>query len=69
MIAKLPNWKPGQPRLGLAVMPTADGRLAMENVERSFWQSRCTLAGRPVAFDEVQLTDIPELAKQIRRAA
>ena len=35
--------------------------------ERAFWQSRATLVGRP--FPPIELTDLPELARAVRKAA
>lgn len=41
------------------------GRLAVESAERSFWQSKATVAGqRAEPFD---LVDIPSLARDIRK--
>lgn len=39
-----------------------DGRLAMQNVERYFWQSRAGLRRPP------QLVDLKELARRLRAA-
>lgn len=44
------------------ICPTSDGRLAMENVIRAFWQSRAGLKSPPV------LVDLQALAKAVRGA-
>lgn len=35
--------------------------------ERAFWQSRATMAGR--RFPAFELTDLPQLARAVRKAA
>lgn len=42
------------------------GLLGMKNVEQAFWQSRLTTTGRRAELPE--LTDLRELAKDIRRS-
>lgn len=49
------------------VRPTTDGRLGVENDAIAFWQSRSTTAGNRA--EPFQLVNIPQLAKDIRRAA
>lgn len=44
--------------------PTADGREAVKNDERAFWQSRMTRTGQRA--EPPELTDIPQLARDIR---
>lgn len=41
------------------------GRTAVETTERAFWQSRMTTAG--ARAEPLELTNITELAKRIRR--
>lgn len=48
------------------IRPTADGREAVKNDERAFWQSRMTRFGQRAEAPE--LTDIPQLARDVRRA-
>lgn len=49
------------------VLPTTDGQLGVENDAIAFWQSRSTTAGNRA--EPFQLVNIPQLAKDIRRAA
>lgn len=57
----------GQPakQFGMAA-PTCDGRLAMQLVERTFWQSRATCKGAAAAPFEV--VNLFQLSKDIRHA-
>ena len=48
------------------VQPTSDGREAMENIARSFWQSRISRAGAPAPLP--QLTNLEQLARDVRNA-
>lgn len=43
-----------------------DGREAMDNVARSFWQSRMSRAGAPARMP--QLTNLEHLARDVRAA-
>lgn len=44
--------------------PTADGREAVKNDERAFWQSRMTRTGQRA--EPPELIDIEQLARDIR---
>lgn len=48
------------------IRPTADGREAVKNDERAFWQSRMTRSGKRA--EPFEPTDIPQLARAVRRA-
>lgn len=52
---------------GVEVQAQTCGRMACENDAIAFWQSRMTTDGRRA--EPLQLTDIPQLAKDIRRAS
>lgn len=41
------------------------GRVAMDNLNRYFWQSRMTRAGAPAPLPD--LTDLEQLARDVRR--
>lgn len=57
-----------RPRLrGVEVQAQSCGRKACENDAMAFWQSRMTTDGQRA--DPVQLTDLTQLAKDIRHAA
>jgi hypothetical protein len=47
------------------VTPTSDGRIAMDNVARAFWQSRMTRAGGSAPLP--QLANLEQLARDVRR--
>lgn len=47
--------------------PTVDGRVAMDNVARAFWQSRMSTAGQAAPLPK--LTDLRALARDIRQWA
>lgn len=55
-----------RPHLELVTDPLM-GTEREELRERAFWQSRATVAGR--RFPAFELTDLPELARDLRRAA
>lgn len=52
---------------GIEVQPNTCGRLANENAERSFWQSRMTTTTEGVA-PLPSLTDLDSLASYVRKA-
>lgn len=50
---------------GQQVHNEPDGRIALQNTEAAFWHSRMVSAGKP--HDLPPLTDLPALAREIRR--